>query len=1055
MPPLNNFQKSCIALAVGQALIPNNLQAATITVDDPTAVNPCTLYDAFEAANTNTTPVGYCVAVGAFDVTNGGDTIVLPADTDFELDSSINADETGLIVDSIVTLQGNSSVIRRDSSVSEKRLIDVLPNANLTINDLGLFDGNIDDYGPVLGGAAVRVEQATLTINDSALVNNETGGFGGAVSGESATITLNNVSAKYNQALFGGAVSSKYGSLTINDSNFSLNGAFAWGGAVSAHGDDAGEVVSINRSSFLFNQAAYLGGAVRTYGADLDVQDSNFTFNFGGEFGGSGDKYLLGGEGGAIQSSVGDVSVTDSNFKYNLGGEQGSAIAIGDDANLDVDRSSFSRNQVAARSELFDGSEAPQITPYLYGGAISISKYVDYAGSHTITNSTFSSNYAPHGGALSIASGETEITNTTIVGGEFNGAGFIKYSEPNITGNALVAYGGDTTVTMQNSVISQTLLKNSDYVFFDPQKSLCETYSGADLLTVNKYNFFQDDSCNAPGNGDPKLARRTKYVAATGGEVIAGTDLGWLGGGSKYSEKYVAPPIHNIYIPLFDSPLQNAGAISICTSSPVSGVDQRNLSHAEAACDIGAIDSRNTIVTVDSLADDLADGVVACSLRDALVSAQGGEGFNAGEPRSGSTCAVSYDQTTIAFDPLVFPSNSQSIIALNDKYDQPYITTPVNIVGPGKTALTIDGAATDESIFNVYSGNLSLSNLTLTGGGEEENLSGGGVNASDSVLTLDNAVISNNTASSGGGIVIRNNSCAYINQSTVSDNYVTNSDSAEGGGIFVDNTSYLYMTGSTVSGNSAVSSSVGGEKAYGGGIAVDDASAAIIINSTVSGNSVDGQGGGIHIEDSSVFSLFSTIADNSASESGGGVFVYSNDEDYGGGEFIADHSIVSGNFAYSLGNEVALDYDEGPDARARFNHTIVGSDASTYVEALLQLDISNTSISLQNGHFLATSTDDGGALNPDSTALEDIIEGLANNGGPTQTHALPLGSPAIDGGEFQGDGRCESFMAGPITRDQRGRLRSDGLCDLGSFEYDNTTYYIIRAANGNVITIAL
>jgi len=70
----------------------------------------------------------------------------------------------------------------------------------------------------------------------------------------------------------------------------------------------------------------------------------------------------------------------------------------------------------------------------------------------------------------------------------------------------------------------------------------------------------------------------------------------------------------------------------------------------------------------------------------------------------------------------------------------------------------------------------------------------------------------------------------------------------------------------------------------------------------------------------------------------------------------------------------------------------------------------------------------------DPTALVNILNtNLANNGGPTRTHALVGGSPAID---TVTDGTCP-----PPARDQRGVRRpqdgdNDGaaICDTGSFE---------------------
>jgi hypothetical protein len=63
--------------------------------------------------------------------------------------------------------------------------------------------------------------------------------------------------------------------------------------------------------------------------------------------------------------------------------------------------------------------------------------------------------------------------------------------------------------------------------------------------------------------------------------------------------------------------------------------------------------------------------------------------------------------------------------------------------------------------------------------------------------------------------------------------------------------------------------------------------------------------------------------------------------------------------------------------------------------------------------------------------VSDMINGnallgaLADNGGPTLTHALLTGSPAIDAGNG----------AACSTTDQRGITRPQGAqCDIGSFE---------------------
>ena len=76
-----------------------------------------------------------------------------------------------------------------------------------------------------------------------------------------------------------------------------------------------------------------------------------------------------------------------------------------------------------------------------------------------------------------------------------------------------------------------------------------------------------------------------------------------------------------------------------------------------------------------------------------------------------------------------------------------------------------------------------------------------------------------------------------------------------------------------------------------------------------------------------------------------------------------------------------------------------------------------------------------------SVSLAQILGPLQNNGGPTQTHALVAGSPAIDAGNPSG---CRDSLGVLLLADQRGFLRLDdgnhdgtSRCDIGAYELTN------------------
>ena len=223
-----------------------------------------------------------------------------------------------------------------------------------------------------------------------------------------------------------------------------------------------------------------------------------------------------------------------------------------------------------------------------------------------------------------------------------------------------------------------------------------------------------------------------------------------------------------------------------------------------------------------------------------------------------------------------------------------------------------------------------------------------------------------------------------LHNTTVSNG--VDSPSGKGGGIY--NLGTLTLEDSTVSDNTALS---------GAGIFNLDGTL-IITGSTLSGN-VTHTGGGIYNDTGTATVTNSTLSGNAALY-GGGVFNRA-------GTVTLTNSTLSGNSA-TLGGAI---YDYG--GTANLENTLLANSSGYNCEGTLN----------DNGSNLADDTSCG----PIPSTLTGLDPVLADNGGPTLTHALLAGSNAIDHA-----GACG------LPTDQRGVPREPGSCDSGSFELQCT-----------------
>jgi hypothetical protein len=136
------------------------------------------------------------------------------------------------------------------------------------------------------------------------------------------------------------------------------------------------------------------------------------------------------------------------------------------------------------------------------------------------------------------------------------------------------------------------------------------------------------------------------------------------------------------------------------------------------------------------------------------------------------------------------------------------------------------------------------------------------------------------------------------------------------------------------------------------------------------------------------------------------------------------------------------------DSTLFFRNTILSGNHHRQLLNLIDDDCYGT---LTSGDYNLIGTlyncDLWGELDNNLIGEDPLLGELADNGGPTQTHALLEGSPAIDGGNPAG---CLGIEDALLTSDQRGVARPldgdrDGTarCDIGAYELShNVSMYL-------------
>ena len=376
-------------------------------------------------------------------------------------------------------------------------------------------------------------------------------------------------------------------------------------------------------------------------------------------------------------------------------------------------------------------------------------------------------------------------------------------------------------------------------------------------------------------------------------------------------------------------------------------------------------------ITVNTTADTGGDDG-ECSLREAVISANTdtASGAMAGECDAGS--------------------GADTIVLENKTYTLGVggtLSVVETLILEGNGA-TIDGAGINR-VMSVAGATLTVRNVTITGGaastgdgnGGGIRLTGGGAD----LIVEDSRIVDNTATGEGGGV-----------------------GTAQAGGPGMD----ITISGSTIAGNTAGfggtigrggavfalggtltidTSTLSDNVSDGNGGAIFTGSFLDMVNSTISGNEARAEdsgvafGGGLSAVSIATDQLSNvTVTDNFAATDAGGV--------NGGTSFTADNTVMAGNSIGAAGSTV----DCGSAGWTSGGNNLFGLASGCPTDA------------------------PGG----DVETADAMLGPLADNGGPTETHALLAGSPAIEAGDTT------------ETADQRGMSRAQGADDdIGAFEY--------------------
>lgn len=859
---------------------------------------------------------------------------------------------------------------------------------------------------------------------------------GGAILNQDAALTLAGCVITGNTALddagytvpSGGAINlaTAAASLTVTNSTISGNRARFGGGGIMAN---YSSIVSITNSTISGNSASDGGGIAMNQGGELTIVGSTIAGNFGEGVGGGISLF------GAVTATLTNSTISGNYTNGSGGGIQQSG--------------SYSTLTVRNSTIVFNGARTA-------GGGIFRSGYAGYSGTTNLVSTIIASNInrftpdlaTPSTNAFNADNCLIGVANTAPIAGMDNLTGTLAAPLDPMLG--LLTLNGGSTATHLPRPGSPVLDAGANpSALTSDQRGQPRSQGAASDIGAIEIN---STTPTASGTFAKVTASGgTSYTLTISFADDAAINVSTLGTGDV---RVTGPGGFNVLATFVSVDLNINGSPRLATYSftPPGGTWDAGdnggyLVSIEAnqvadtggafvpAASIGQVTvgiARNLIVTNDL---DAGPG----SLRDAIDQANANAGVS----------------DSITFDPAFF--GTPRTIALTGAL---VITDPVSISGPSANLVTVDAGSVDRVMVlrlaaPLWGQTVSLKGLTLANGSPPAAQGAGLYNESAS-LVIDSCVITNctNMFFSGGAISLES---IYAPLTLINSTIEANS-AFEGGAIFI-NGGIPSIAGSLVATiqNSTLKSNSSVFGGNGGAILVGAGGSAVIINSTLDGNIADGNGGAIAVNPRGQLTVeSSTVVGNQAMSpfyGGGGVYVS------GTAQATIANSTLSGNTAMESGGAILALYFDGQltirNSTIAYNNATSTGGGITFYEGSGEVQLISTIVAnnsapiapdLESGlttqEFVANSSligkSDGATISGSNnitgtvaSPVDPLLDAtLANHGGPTLTHALLPGSPAINAG---------SNTAG-LVFDQRGTgfaRVSGGKADIGAVERQN------------------